>query len=175
MEQRGFKEEHAVLHHLSHIAPQMLKLRDQDNLTEFVLHELCCQKGFNFEKAAYFVDNPDFNCLKGVAGFSRAEEYVHNTSIWESPEAFSVHMCQAQFNQKVRTINKVSVRKSSIDDALLVKEMAQDLGFKEYGFYSWDMKHDNHSIFLFERSSNEIPSDEHVRNGISLLSFCPLF
>lgn len=178
MGQKEFNEEHVLLHHLSRIAPQMLRLRNHDNLTEFVLHELCCRKGFNIEKAAYFVDNPDFDCLKGIAGFSHAEAYPESHSIWDAPDAFSKHMVQAPFNQKVRGFNHTSVKKSSEDDALLVKEMAQDLGFKNYNFYSWDMKYDNHAILLFERPTAQhvlsLP-EEHLKNGVSLLSFCPLF
>lgn len=175
MGRKEFNAGYSVLQHLSQIAPQMLRLRDQDNLTEFVLYELCCHKGFNVDKAAYFVDNPDFNCLRGVVGFSHAEAYTDADSIWDAPEAFSAHMYQAPFNQKVRGVSKESVRKSSVDDAVLVKEMAEDLGFKDYDFYAWDMKHDNHGILLFERVDMEQPFHECFKNGASLLSFCPLF
>lgn len=176
MGRKEFNEGYSVLQHLNQIVPQMLRLRDQDNLTEFVLYELCCHKGFNIEKAAYFVDNPDFNCLRGIVGFSHAEAYVADVdSIWDAPEAFSAHMGQAPFNQKVRGMQKESVRKSSIDDAALVQAMATDLGFKDYDFYAWDMKHDNHGILVFERLEGEPLVHECFKNSASLLSFCPLF
>jgi len=167
--------EHAVLSHLNHIAPHMLRLKDQENLTEFVLHELCSDRCFNIDKAAYFIDNPDFNCLRGVAGFSRQDEYPPHCSIWDSPQEFSSHMSQASFNQKVRGINRESIRKSATDDAHLVKQMAHELGFKSYSYYSWDMRHDNHAILLFELPRVTDVSDVYVKNGMTLLSFCPLF
>ena len=175
MGQDGLKKEHSVLHHLSHIAPQIVHLRDQENLTEFVLHELCCPECFNLEKAAYFVDNPDFDCLKGVAGFSRLEAYPNSCSIWESPKSFSLHMRKAPFNQKVRSMYTPSMKKSHVDDAVIAQEIAHNLGFENYNFYSWDMKYDNHGILLFERSEKEDVSEQHLQNGIRLLSFCPVF
>jgi hypothetical protein len=167
--------EHAILSHLNHIAPHMLRLKDQHNLTEFVLHELCSDRGFQIDKAAYFIDNPDFNCLRGIAGFSRQDEYKTSCSIWENPHEFSSHMGQASFNQKVRGIARESVRKSCTDDAQIVKQMAQELGFSSCNYYSWDMKHDNHAIVLFESPKACDISDVYVKNGMALLSFCPLF
>jgi len=186
MRQKGLKEGHSILHHLSRIAPQMLRLKEQSNLSEFVLHELCCQDGFSLNKAAYLVDNPDFNCLRGIAGYSCHEAYplVDNGSIWDVPEEFSAHMGKSSFNQAVRSVNQNSVRAIAAlsaegSDAFhavsTVKEMAQAFGFEQYDMYSWDMKHDNHGILLFEWSDNASVPDEHFKNGVSLLGFCPLF
>ena len=44
-------------------------------MSEFVLHDICNPNCFNLQKAAFLVDNPDFDCLKGVAGFSADEAY----------------------------------------------------------------------------------------------------
>jgi len=167
--------EHSLLHHLSHIVPNMLQLKHQGHLPEFVLHELCGNRCFKLEKAAYFVDNPDFDCLKGVAGYFRDEEYPDNDSIWEKPEEFSTHMSKALFNQQIKSFNRGSVRKDKVDDAVLVKEMAHQFSFKNYNFYSWDMKNDNHGIFLFELPQDPSLVDGYLKNGATILSFCPLF
>lgn len=169
------KNEHSLLHHLNHMVPKMLQLKNQGHLPEFVLHELCGDRCFKLEKAAYFVDNPDFDCLKGVAGYFRNEGYPETSSIWEKPEEFSVHMGKASFNQQIKNFNRTSIRKDKVDDAELVKEMAKQFSFKNYNFYSWDMKHDNHGIFLFESPQDSHLVDGYLKNGATLLSFCPLF
>lgn len=66
-----------VLVCLSCLPHKMLSVHGLSNATEFVLHELCQSSCFNLKKAAYFVDNPDFDRLQGVAGFNKEEEYTH--------------------------------------------------------------------------------------------------
>ena len=68
MEEAG--RHYTILNTLSKLPRKMLSLKGQENVTEFVLHELCHKNCFNLDKAAYFVDNPDFDCLKGMAGFA---------------------------------------------------------------------------------------------------------
>src|SRR5689334_18968556 len=96
------KKERDILNYLNHLPRKMLKFSQEDNISEFVLHALCCQDCFNVDKAAYFVDNPDFDCLRGIAGFSRSEAYPDSYHIWEKPQQFSSHMRTAPFNQQVR-------------------------------------------------------------------------
>src|ERR1700691_4148672 len=87
---------------LAALPKRILSLHGEDNVTEFVLHDLCHQDCFNLNKAAYFVDNPDFNCSKGVAGFSRDEPFNECEVIWSKADAFSEHMKKSAFNQRVR-------------------------------------------------------------------------
>ena len=71
---------HNVLHHLTHLPRKIVSLNGAENLTEFVLHDLCQSRCFNLPKAAYFVNNPDFNCIKGVAGV-HADELFQGDAI----------------------------------------------------------------------------------------------
>ena len=128
-------------------------LLGMDNVTEFVVHELCSNRCFDLEKAAYFIDNPDFNCLKGVAGFSR-DEVFHEEDIWDSPDAFSKKMASSLFNKKVRTIASESCKRHGALQEDFVRSAASELGFNDIGFCTWDMKHDNHGIFISERPTN---------------------
>ena len=66
----------------------MLSCDNVENMIEFVLHCLCSEDCFNMPKAAYFVDNIDFNCLKGIAGYNHLEKYKE-PGIWSKPENFS--------------------------------------------------------------------------------------
>lgn len=170
------KKERGILNHLSYLPRKMLLLPRENNVTEFVLHELCCKDCFNLEKAAYFVDNPDFDCLRGIAGFSRLEEYPLSCSIWDSPKDFSLHMNKAPFNQKVRNVRKESLKKSCKPDEVVAQEIAHDLGFSNAGFCAWDSQFNNHGILIFEHSDDHNDTHKnHLLNGLSLLSFCPIF
>lgn len=171
------QRERLLLNHLSDIPRQILRLHGQDNVTEFVLHELCSDDCFKLERAAYFVDNPDFDCLKGIAGFCRIEAYpANNCSIWDSPAAFSMHMQKSAFNQLVRTTMKPSMKRAHQSDEEIVGEVGKTLGFKDCEFLTWDSKHNNHDILIFERSQNNEPAvKQYLHSGLSLLSFCPVF
>src|SRR5437762_734031 len=89
---------------LTGLPKKMVSLHGAENIGEFVLYDLCNECCFNLSKAAYFVDNPDFNCTKGVAGFSRNEIQNACSGVWDNPEAFSSCMRNSSFNQKVRHV-----------------------------------------------------------------------
>jgi hypothetical protein len=172
------KRHHAVLNRLSQLPRKMLSLKDQGNITEFVLHELCQADCFDLEKAAYFVDNPDFDCLKGVAGVWRPEAYATaHDDIWQNPNSFTAHMQGSPFNQKVRDFMRSSLRKNQESDEEIVHIIAQELHMENPGYYSWDMKHYNHGLLVYEKPCKKGDSCDvdTVLNGLSLLSFCPIF
>lgn len=150
-------------------------LLGMDNVTEFVLHELCSNSCFDLEKAAYFIDNPDFNCLKGVAGFCR-DEALGEDDIWNSPDTFSKKMASSSFNKKVRMITSESCKRHGTLQEDFVRSTAHELGFNDIGVYTWDMKHDNHGIFICEKSKNHFGEsfDDMIIDGLSLLAFCPV-
>lgn len=155
---------------------KMITLHGNENVSEFVLHELCHEKCFNLKKAAYFIDNPDFDCLKGVAGVSLEERPLVD-DIWQKPEEFSTYMRQSPFNQKVRSLSRPSAKKVSIEaDKELAIDVAHELGITNIGYCSWTGKHDNHGILVFEKGApqEEVDRDE-LLSGVSLLSFCPIY
>jgi hypothetical protein len=163
-----------ILSSLSYIPRKILALHGNENITEFVLHELCNEHCFNFNKAAYLVDNPDFDCLKGVAGFSRSET-KNSKDIWQDPRGFSKDMELSPFNKKVRSLMRCSLKKNNENSQELATSVAQDLGIKSFGFCSWGMKHENHGMLVFEKMHDEAINEDHLLNGLSLLSFCPIF
>ena len=76
-----------IAYSLRRLPRKMLQLHGLDNITDFVLHELCSKDCFNIPKAAYFVENPAFNCFKGVVGVS-GTELQDVGDIWTNPEMF---------------------------------------------------------------------------------------
>lgn len=165
---------HNVLHHLTHLPRKIVSLNGAENLTEFVLHDLCQSRCFNLPKAAYFVNNPDFNCIKGVAGVHASELFQGDS--WEQPHDFSAHMKQATFNQKVRGIDQCSIIKSRNALDGLVKEIAQELDMDRYAVQLWNVKHDNQGVLIFAQDEqDEYVTEEMIHAGACLLGFCPIF
>lgn len=166
-------KKHAILNCLSAIPQKVLSLHGTENMSEFVLHEICNPECFNLTKAAFLVDNPDFDCLKGVAGFS-ADEAYQKQPIWDNPELFTDHMKKAAFNQKVRSIIKPSMRKSHKSEQETTQIVGDYLGLQKPSYCSWQMKHDNHGILIFEQQLSCPVSPDILLNGACLLGFCPV-
>lgn len=163
-----------ILNNLAHLPKKIVSLEGIANTPEFVLHELCNEQCFNLKKAAFFVDNPDFNFLKGIAGFSAEEAYGHD-SIWQDPQSFTDHMSKAFFNQKVKGFSHHSISRAGAADEA-ISRIAQDLGIAHPVSRSWTMKHDNHGFLIYEYQPQSVEGiEEHLDNSLYLLNFCPLY
>lgn len=173
MEHSELLKEQQILNRLSSLPKNVLSLHGTENVAEFVLHDLCSKNCFDFQKAAYLVDNPDFDCLKGIAGYASDQEY-NKPMIWETPELFAQHMSRASFNQKVRGIHRASMAKASKTDQETTAIVADMLGLAKPLFCSWRMKHDNHGILIYEANCCPVSSDI-LLNGACMLGFCPIY
>jgi hypothetical protein len=170
------ERERTMLYNLSKIPTFMLGIREREDVSAFLLHDLCSNRCFNLHKAAYFVDNPDFHCLRGITGFTEDEAYPAQTSVWHEPDDFARHLDHSSFNKIVRAVNHHSVKKQ--DPALTdgLQTLAHDLDFSQYGVCSWRMPHDNFGIVLYEKNEEQDHLvDQYLHDGLSLLGFCPLF
>lgn len=162
---------------LRRLPRKMLQLHGLENVTDFVLHELCSKDCFNIPKAAYFVENPAFNCFKGIVGISAVELQGIN-NIWTSPDQFAQAVAQSPFNQKVRSFIYESHKNRGHAPEKIAENIAGELGIGDYTFYSWDMKHDNHGLLVCEKNNAQEhghPQDEVMVDGLCLLSFCPVY
>ena len=173
---KGHDSHVGLLHHLGNSSKHIIQHHHRDNLSEFMLHDLCSSQGFNLRKAAYFINNPDFICLKGVAGYYHPE--LFQSSIWLNPKDFTAHMQKASFNQRVR-----SYMDSSLPAALhaqdfskkKIHELVDYLEIEDAAYHTWDAKHNNQGIFIFERPREQVADHEHLFNFLHMLSFCPVF
>jgi hypothetical protein len=166
-----------LLRSLSSLPPKMLTAHSKENLSEFVLYELSHPNCFNFSKAAYFVDNPDFNCFKGISGFNCQEHVVNGHTCWDCPETLDQSMVASAFNQKVRSISTPSLGHSIDKNKAQLASLADSLELSKPSYYTWHLKHDNHGILIFEHADKESNPDyeQHVLQGVSLLGFCPIY
>jgi hypothetical protein len=170
------ERQNILLGYLARMPRRMLSLHGSHNLIEFVLYDLCHERCFNFSKAAFFIDNPDFNCTKGVVGFARTDfSDALNESV-QDPQKFSDHMQSSSFNQQVRSISHGSIKSLSDSHDEVAQKLSSMLGFSNYGHCNWGMKHENHGFLLYEKADvADTAADEHLLDGLSLLSFCPIF
>jgi len=170
------KHEKKLLQCLITIPKNMMSIHGVDNSAEFLLHSLCASGCFNFSKAAFFIDNPDFDQLKGVTGFTYQEAFSTEHEHWHNAENFTKHMGTALFNQKVRSILKKSSKKSIKLRSELLEELSKELAFSNPLHAAWPLKYENEGILLFElgESSPSIPQ-EHIENMLHFFGFCPVF
>ena len=129
---------------------EILSLNGIENVTEYVLHSLCDEGCLNLSKAAYFIDNPDFDCLKGVAGFNKQEEIYTCDIALNDHAQFADHVNSCAFNKKVRDITAQSGRRANHETEHTVKFLANKLGFEHPLYHTWLIKHDNYGLLLFE-------------------------
>jgi hypothetical protein len=159
---------------LCHLPRKIIAMRDTDQAATLVLHELCSKNCFDFTKAAYFVDNPDFDCLKGVAGFDRQDLVGFDATLFLDSEKLSSRLNTLPFNQKVRSLTKQSAKSEHHLDNEDFTSLAYDLGIQRPAIFSWDTRHDNHGVLLYEKPEDEDIHEDELHNGLALLSFCPI-
>lgn len=163
-----------TLTNLISLPKKMVHAHGLHEMADLVLHELCHPSCFNINKAAYFVDNPDFNCFKGVSGFDSSDLTGDYAITWEDPEHFFSHARDAHFNKNIRSIERNSFKNKKMHEEELVEGLVRELGFKNHDFSSWNMRHGNHGLFIYEKKDDSCLLKDHLQNGLYLLSFCPV-
>lgn len=159
-----------VVHNLLHLPHKIQRHHDIDDLAHLLLHDLGHDDHFGLNRAIYLVDNPEFNCLKGVAGFHKGECALHQEDVWENPDSFANDMKDAQFHQTMKEFSQeASVRHCAPED--LVK-LGTRLGLKNPSFFTWNMRHGNHGILLFEEEYTCARKRDLLQHAASLLSLC---
>jgi hypothetical protein len=163
-----------LLKKLSNIPRNIIQLHDNYNLIEFVLHELCHEDCLNLKKAAYLIDNEDFDCLHGIVGIDKAEPFSH-TNIWQQPNDFSTYMKSLAFNTKVKQLRYKSNKHISKNDSAFFRQLGDDLGMHQYKQCTLPLKYDNKGILLYETMNPHDIEENDLMSGLSFLSICPVF
>lgn len=163
-----------LLTRLSGMPRKILMMHEHDAVAPAVLHELCHGACFDFAKAAYFVDNPDFNMVRGIAGITRQEMHEDVEHPWKCPEDFCSQMEGADFNNQVRQFHCTSGYGNQQKEQDLVKKIAQELHIEHPEYRTWPMKHHNHGILIFEKTETPHWNEDHLLNGLCLLGLCPI-
>lgn len=165
-----------ALQSLLEIPNKILSRCDIENITEYVLYELCHNDCLELDQAAYFVDNPDFNQFRGIAGIVRNEHPREQYCIWDDPEKFKSIMSNSEFNKKVKNIISQSQKHSKIVESEFVNSIAKQLEFKNPEFHVLNIKHGNRGFFMYQPTKIQSKDiQELITNVVSFLGFCPLF
>ncbi|MCX5924233.1 MAG: hypothetical protein NTZ68_02330 [Candidatus Dependentiae bacterium] len=168
-------KEQELLSKLGGFSKNMVQNHHLENLSEFIIHDLCAQDAFNISKAAYLVNNPDFSCLKGVAGYHHPESFKQDNS-WQLQKEFTSHMKQSDFNQSVRSVNDRSLfMGDNGSEQNKVQELIQRFDMRDPVLHTWNMKYDNQGIFIFEKPEDSQIVQDHLLNFLHMLSFCSVF
>lgn len=158
------------------IPHKILSRHDIDNITEYVLYELCHSTCLELDQAAYFVDNPDFNQFKGIAGVSRKEHPAESYSIWDDSEKFCTLMRDSALNTKVKNISIQSQKNSKKTEPEFISDIAKQLEFKTHNFHVLNIKHGNRGFFMYQPTkSHSKELSDLISNAVCFLGFCPLF
>lgn len=169
------KRNEALLECLSSLPRKIIAIHELDNLPEFILHDICSETCFNLHKAAYFVDNPDFNTCKGVAGFCSHEACDVHNQLWQDPASFSAFMQESPFNKQVRAMLLESVVRNKLMHEDVVNRIAQQLGFMHPAWCTWHLKHFNDGLIVYEKADlDDTAFDQHFLNTLHLLGFCAI-
>lgn len=155
---------------------KILSHDDLEGLQQLILYELAHDDSFGFNKASYLIDNPEFNCLKGVAGYDKTECVAATApDRWDNPRGFIQDISQAKFHQKVSSFLNHSLcgAHDKNPEADAVKALSDSLGMKNSSFVTWRMRHGNHGVLLFEEGA--LPHKhrpELLQHFVALLSLC---
>ncbi len=164
-----------LLHQLLALPKRIIQMHGVSALPEMVLHELCHDHCFNINKAVYLVDNPDFDCLQGVAGYVREECCHHKDDLWKDPHTFEEDMQNAPYRQEIKGFadHSLCAHKQREYSQKELEELGNRLGIKHPLCFTWGTKHDNHGILIVEDDSRcESEKKKLLYNVISLLSIC---
>lgn len=167
-------KQNRLLAYLTQMPSKIIKFYDLDSIPEFVLHDLSHEACFNLSKAAYFVNNPDFDFLKGVAGYTKEEDQFDLGLVWEKPDSFIESMKTAVFNNKVRDIVDTSLQHHKQSEQEIVTNLAETLGINNHCYCSWDLKHGNRGVLIYQKADGSCDLDQYLNDGLHLLGFCPI-
>lgn len=155
---------------------KILSHDDLDGIQQLVLYELAHDESFGLTKASYLIDNPEFNCLKGVAGYDKAECCViAGKDPWEDPRVAIDSMRQGKFHQQVSSFMHSSLARTNQTDldTDAIATLSSKIGMQHSSFVTWPMRHGNHGILLFEE--NDLPHErrrELLQHFVALLGLC---
>jgi hypothetical protein len=165
-----------ILQHLGNLRKMIVHNHELENLSEFVLHELCSGPCFHVDKAAYFINNPDFRAIRGITGYTKqvAQDQLYDR--WNNQSQFIASMKNSDFNQKVRSCSQENFQKGHASEKSTVQKLAYKLEIENPAYHIWNLKHANQGLLIYESTGDEMKyPHSHLLDSLYYLSFCPVF
>ncbi len=160
---------------ITHLPHRILQYYDIDGLSQLLLCEIGRDRTFGLTKAAYFVDNPDFDHFMGVAGYCQDECGIDEEDVWDDPHHFLERLAEVEFNNKIKGITETSVHRKHLDlqDKEEILELGRKMGMKNPHYFVWNMKHDNHGVLIYEHDNTVCEWRKSLLENIAaILSLC---
>jgi hypothetical protein len=134
------------------IPQQITSYHHLDGLVDLVLYTIAKADCLSFSRAAYFVDNPDFNHLRGVCGFCVTTNLANCA---QDQKSMIQQIQKSPYNCRVKTINQESLRANNIDPTKPenVAKLCESLEIKNPKICNWDLKHNNYGLLIFETAT----------------------
>ena len=166
-----------LMDRLMNLPSRIIRHHDLHILPQLVLHYLSHKDCFELEKAAYFADNPDFDHLLGAAGYCKHEcNYKCAEDLWEDPSSYD-DSGSAKFYKKIKKILQRSMKKHDVDLSSHegIQKIALDLDIKNPQVISWDLKHGNHGVIIYENNEKlDKKLTDLFKKAVQFLGFCPI-
>lgn len=165
----------ALVKALLKLPDKILHHHEVDSLPNLILHDLGHDKHLNLNKAMFLVDSPDFDCLKGIAGFCKDECKMHHDDVWQDPSRFIGDMRDAQFHNKINHFLHHSMKRRTSNKQELC-ELGKSMGIEKPHVFTWDMRHGNHGILLYDTDNECLceADNELLHHIAALLGLCPV-
>jgi len=167
---------HELVRSLVSLPHKIIKNHEVDDLAQIVLHDISHHNHLGLKKATYLIDNPDFDQLLGVAGYSEDECKFHQPDVWHESHNFSHDMRDAEFHNNMRNFlgNGLKRKDVNIHDEDDLNELGTKLGLKNPSYLTWPMRHGNHGILLFEVEQPHAAHHKDIlHSAAGFLSMCP--
>ncbi len=140
-----------IVENILELPGTILKNHDKHGIHDLILHNIASEKCLNFSKAAYLIDNPDFNCLQGICGYSKKCS-PKLTALETDKQLEAIKNCQ--YNTLVKDFKDESLKAKNItfsdSNFKNLHKLAQSLEIEKPEIFSWDLKHNNYGILIFE-------------------------
>lgn len=154
---------------------KILSHHEHAGLAPLILHELGHDSAFKFKKASYLVNNPDFDCVRGFAGYCTDDCCHHDSDMWGSVDASASNLQQAPFHKHTAEFCGKSLAHNP-DGSLNqdeLKTLCGTLGIDNPSILTWKMRHGNHGILLFEADDLDRARRQDLLNHfVPMLSLC---
>jgi len=172
--------EQELVHSLLSLPQKIIRHHGVSGLAQLVLHELAHDHNFKLKKAIYLADNPEFDHLLGVAGYSQDDCGLHAADVWQNPEKEISSINESLYSKNIKNFLQKSMKAQHLDfhNKEEIEGVGKQLGIEKPQFLSWDLKHGNHGLLIFEyadSSSLDLLRQKLFTHAAALLGFCPIF
>lgn len=154
--------EQELLSMLLDLPNKILNHHEVDGLAQLILHDVSHENHFGFKRASYLVDSPEFDCLRGVAGYVDSECKHHQHDMWMAPHSFMHDMREAEFHNRLLQLAQKSIKRNPKDNHMdVIRNVAMDLGMINPWVYAQDVRYGNHGILIVEEGVKRLDEDDH--------------